>query len=154
MFSVRTIGVVCVQRKKGLGCADRAGNGRLIALFPMPLNHGEQNLGIPVSFQHQEFAGTDRCCRDSLGLAHLKRLNDLESLYLGSTQITDVGVAQLIHLSKLKRLGLGQTRITDEGLEHLRRLKNLKSLSLRQTAVSEEAISRFSAALPDCEILR
>lgn len=63
-------------------------------------------------------------------LEHLRRLNQVSTLYLGGTTITDVGMWQLKSLVKLAVLDVHDTKVTDEGVKKLQR------------------------ALPNCKIIR
>jgi hypothetical protein len=54
------------------------------------------------------------------GLAHLRRLNELELLSINRTQVTDAGLAHLKDLKGLKWLRVAGTRVTDAGVRELR----------------------------------
>jgi hypothetical protein len=53
-------------------------------------------------------------------LRHVASLEDLETLYLTGTQVTDVGLGMLARLSKLTLLDLGGTSTTDGARKRLR----------------------------------
>lgn len=59
---------------------------------------------------------------------HLRGLNNVTSLALSNTQVTDVGLVHLTGLTKLKQLNLAGTQVTDVGLNELKRA--LPSLSI------------------------
>ena len=62
---------------------------------------------------------------------HLSKLNNLQSLYLTSRNISDTVLQNLSKLTNLKLLFISCLQITDNGLEHLSRLTNLQSLTLK-----------------------
>ena len=100
-------------------------------------------------------------------LRKLKRLDELQVLYLMSPAINDDGLAELRALAKLEDLRIlrvygfessdeiespPQTiQVTDRGLEHLTSLTNLRILHLDETRVKHGA-QVLSDALPDCLI--
>ncbi len=73
----------------------------------------------------------------------LKELNNVVSLHLGSTDVTNKGLSHVADLNSLQRLHLEKTSITDLGLAHLKGLKNLSYLNLYQTAVSDEGLKHL-----------
>ena len=89
------------------------------------------------------------------GLAHLKGLKELRTLYLHRTQVTDTGLAHLKRLRELQTLDLGETQITDAGLAHLKGLKELQILGLRGCEqVTKEGLTDLRKALPNATIMR
>ena len=64
----------------------------------------------------------------------------------------DAGLAVLAGLDQLESLQLQQTEISDAGLDNLRKLAKLKTLDLTVTFVSPEAAKKLQAALPGCEV--
>jgi len=64
------------------------------------------------------------------GLQHFAAFQNLESVNLGYSQVTDVGMASLSGLTEMANLSLANTRITDTGLNALSNLTNLKELHL------------------------
>ena len=91
--------------------------------------------------------------------ATMQGIDNLSSLGIQNTQITDHGfrhVAELMHLRRLtiecwsSRKGnfIGvdprQFQITDAGLTHLRGLANLESLTLKDTAVTDAGLARLA----------
>ncbi len=60
--------------------------------------------------------------RDLSGLDQLQA-DDIDSLWLGRTEVNDAGLRHVARLSGLKFLDLSGTRITDEGIKHLGTLK-------------------------------
>lgn len=80
------------------------------------------------------------------------KAEDVHSLFLIGTKITDAGLQHLKGLKNLNSLDLSFTQVTSEGLQHLKRLKNLKSLKLKWTRVS--GVEDLRTALPECQIIR
>lgn len=87
-------------------------------------------------------------------LQYVARLENLQSLYLGSSvaTFTDDGLKYLAGLEKLETLSIEGRGITDAGLEHLRGLKKLKHLEVDGTAVTEAGAARLREVLPDLEV--
>jgi hypothetical protein len=77
------------------------------------------------------------------GLAHLKGLTNLQSLFLWGANVTDAGLEHLKGLTNLQSLNLSHTKITDAGLEHLKGLTNLQSLYLSNTQVTDDLQSPY-----------
>ena len=57
-------------------------------------------------------------------------------------------------MEQLRSLNLANTKVTDAGLVHIKRLPRLTELDLSGTAVSDAAIKDLKRAMPDLEILR
>jgi internalin A len=74
------------------------------------------------------------------GLAALRGLSQLETLYLVNTQLDDAGMEHIKHLTSLKTLQLGHTNITDAGMPALDSLTQLQTLSIANTAVSDAGL--------------
>lgn len=109
-------------------------------------------------------------------LAWLNQFDDLETLVLRNTRVTDGGMSCLANLPRLtyldlhgtrisdatlalvgaehdlQDLDLGETQITDAGVGHLRQLTRLRSLDLSGTKVSEAALASL-AKLPQLQWL-
>jgi hypothetical protein len=71
---------------------------------------------------------------------------------LTGTQVTDAGLEHLKRLGQLQLLYIGHTQVTDAGLEHLKGLSQLKQLSLGGTKVTKSGIKKLQQALPHCVI--
>jgi len=104
-------------------------------------------------------------------------LDDLVSIDLSATKITDIGASALAKASKLKMLRLSETSVsdaslevigslpeleslnlygtpvTDEGVKKLTGLKKLRKLYLWQTKVTEKGVEELKKALPECEVV-
>ena len=68
--------------------------------------------------------------------------------------MTDAGLVHLKRLTQLQQLYLERTKVTDAGLEHLKGLTQLRNLDLSQTEVTDEGVKKLQQALPNCEIER
>lgn len=77
-------------------------------------------------------------------LARLKGRSDVQSLSLGSTDVTDAGLVNLRDLTSLWKLTLTNTRISDQGLSHLRGLSQLRYLVLDQTQITDKGLAHLS----------
>ena len=64
----------------------------------------------------------------------------------------DAGLQHLKGLESLKILYLGSTKVSDAGLEHLKGLENLESLDLSYTNVTYNGVKKLQQALPNCKI--
>ncbi|HLH28156.1 MAG TPA: sigma-70 family RNA polymerase sigma factor, partial [Acidimicrobiales bacterium] len=75
------------------------------------------------------------------GVANLQGLENLTTLDLFDTRITD---ASLVHLAEwmpfLQELELSDTKVTDAGLLHLKGLKHLRRLDVRKTTITEAGV--------------
>lgn len=86
------------------------------------------------------------------GLSHLAGLSALKRLHLEKTKVSDAGLAHLSDLENLSYLNLYQTGVSDTGLSRLEGLKNLKNLYLWQTEVTPDGAAALKKALPECDI--
>jgi len=77
-------------------------------------------------------------------LAHVTRLTGLRTLVLGGTQVTDAGMAQLAGLTQLRGLNLRRTHVTDAGLVDIARMTKLQGLSLNDTQVTDEGLKQLA----------
>ncbi len=78
-----------------------------------------------------------------LGLKQLTGLGKLETLNLVCSNVTDIGLIHLEKLVRLRTLGLAGTQVTDVGLQHIEGLVQLENLDLSQTAVTDGGLSHF-----------
>lgn len=82
---------------------------------------------------------------DSL-LKQVARFGDnVVSLKLGSTQLTDEGAQQLTEFPNLRRLTMDDTKITDAAIEPLTSIVNLQHINLNGTAVTAKGLEKLSA---------
>lgn len=86
------------------------------------------------------------------GLLHLADLVTLKRLHLEKTSLTDAGLVHLAKLEQLSYLNLYQTGVTDAGLVHLKGLKNLRNLYLWQTEVTADGAESLQDSLPECDL--
>jgi F-box and leucine-rich repeat protein 14 len=94
---------------------------------------------------------TGPCITDA-GVAHFKRLVQLEHLDLFGHDVSDASVGILNAMTELQTLALSGHGFTDAGLEGLARLPKLRELRLFETAVSTNGIARVKARLPELQI--
>ena len=83
------------------------------------------------------------------------KMPSLKVLRLEGHRFTDQGLAHLKNLPKLNTLWINsqQSQITDEGLPCLHEMKSLESIGLQHLPVTEEGIAKLQATLPDAHIL-
>jgi|GEM_PF-1387084 len=74
------------------------------------------------------------------GLAALPPLNRLTELVLTGTRITGAGLEHLARHANITRLELDFTQVADEGLQHLQRLPHLQWLRLVSTPVTDAGL--------------
>jgi len=86
------------------------------------------------------------------GLKSIENLKNLRRLHLENTKIGDAGLSHLKNLSNLEYLNLYATHVTDSGLSELEGLKNLRALYLWQTKVTPDGAEKLKKALPQCQV--
>lgn len=119
--------------------ADAQGNVISIDLSETPVR--DSMLSAIAVFPHvQTINCTNADNITGSGLAALRGLSKLETLYLVHTQVDDAGLRHIRHLTSLKTLQLGHTKITDAGMPALDSLSQLQTLSIANTAVSDEGL--------------
>ncbi len=72
------------------------------------------------------------------------RLNDLTSLRLGRTTVTDKGIEHVAQLEQLERLSISSPHLTDRAMTHIAKLSNLKRLALYDAAVTDQGIAQLA----------
>jgi thiol-disulfide isomerase/thioredoxin len=78
------------------------------------------------------------------GMAHLKDIKSLETLFVGRSGVSDEGFKYLKGLGRLESLGLWSNgRITDKALEHIKGLKQLKSLRLDDAQITDKGLGKL-----------
>ena len=78
------------------------------------------------------------------GMAHLKDIKSLETLFIGRSGLSDEGLKYLKDLGQLESLGLWSNgRITDKALEHIKGLKQLKSLRLEDAQITDMGLGEL-----------
>jgi Leucine-rich repeat (LRR) protein len=83
---------------------------------------------------------TDRSCRMINKCTHLRELS------LSGTDISDEGIRNLRGLLALEDLRLSNTRVTDQSLEIIAKFPALKTLHLSRTKVTAEGLSHLRQA--------
>lgn len=116
---------------------------------PLSLDSGLAALKRLQNVISVHLGGTDVT---DVGLSHLAGLTSLKRLHLEKTKLSDAGLAQLAGLESLTYLNLYGTAVTDAGLKPLEGLKRLRSLYLWQTQATPEGTGKLQEALPDCDI--
>jgi internalin A len=86
------------------------------------------------------------------GLKELAALKALTTLNLSHTHVASCGLSELAALKGLADLDLSHTRVTDAGLKQLARLETLTALNLSHTKVTDSGLSEL-AALPNFTFL-
>ena len=87
------------------------------------------------------------------GLGYLEGLTQLKDLRLDGTGVTSAGLVHLRRLTQLTGLGLDGTAVTNAGLVHLQGLTQLKELRLKNTNVSAADAAEFKKIIPACQII-
>jgi hypothetical protein len=77
---------------------------------------------------------------NDVAVAPLKELTDLSALTLMSPQFTDAGLDNLKGLTNLTMLFLTSSKVGDKGLPSLKGLKNLQVLALSRTEVTDTGL--------------
>jgi hypothetical protein len=85
-------------------------------------------------------------------LKHIAQLEQLESLGLEQTNVTDDQLADLAGMERLRNLWLSGTAVSDAGLEHLKSVRSLQVLLLSDTLVSSEGAAKLRRTLPKCKV--
>lgn len=83
----------------------------------------------------------------------LRAFRNLETLYLGGTQITDWGLLHLIGLRNLKTLWLAETDVSDWGVRTLSHLTDLQELNIKGTQIGILGRSMLNQLLPSCKLI-
>jgi len=76
------------------------------------------------------------------GLARLRELDDLETLLIGGTKVTDEGLKNIESFSKLKKLSVFRTEVSDASLKSLGKLASLEVLLIGESRVTEEGAKK------------
>ena len=95
----------------------------------------------------------DRTPLTPAALAALRKLPQLRHLSLEhATGVDDQAVPVFLALEQLESLHLSGTAVTDAGLRQLSDLKHLKVLRVGGTAVTQEAVAQFQEGCPGCTV--
>jgi len=95
------------------------------------LQLNEVDLSLCKSFTDENLKGLNAC-------------QNIVSLNLSNTLVTDYGLRELPFWPELKTLHLGNTEVTDIGVEHFQKCKNLQYLMLYQTQVTDDGLTKFT----------
>jgi serine/threonine protein kinase/Leucine-rich repeat (LRR) protein len=96
------------------------------------------------------FANVDDSSLQSLAAIHPE---NLKTLSLSGTRVTDQGLTALRGFDRLVDLNLSGTQITDEGVKVLSSFAQLHELDLTRTRITNHAVSHL-AALPNLSVLK
>jgi hypothetical protein len=90
------------------------------------------------------------------GLEKLRPYRNLRQLFvIDNPSIGDEEVRAIaVHIDQLTTLSLDGTPITDTSLAYLASMRNLRRLAIRNTKVSDAAVTRLQKAKPDLVIYR
>lgn len=80
------------------------------------------------------------------GLAHLRTLRDLTTLYLYRTGVRGSGLAHLMDLPKLEAISLDYTELQDSGTKHLGNMSSLKWAALSNTRLTDASMPDIARA--------
>jgi len=87
-------------------------------------------------------------------LDHVKKLTELDALYLRQVRISDADVKRLASLPHLKSLIVGYSSITDEAVPSIASMKALRRIDLYGTQLTPQGIARLRESRPDLIIGR
>jgi uncharacterized membrane protein len=82
----------------------------------------------------------------------LAELQNLRVLYLNNTKVSDAGLKRLSRLSRLRVLSLVGTGVTDASIPVLTAFKKLTNLFLFQTGITKEGIGKLTGANGELKI--
>lgn len=86
------------------------------------------------------------------GLAKLAGMKQLKELRLDNTGISDAGLEHLKGLASLEYLNVYGSKVTDAGIQKLAGLSNLKALYVWQTGVTKAGVAQLRGKLPKAHI--
>ena len=84
----------------------------------------------------------------------MSKLHQLETLGLDSTPLQDHQLQHIVPLQNLQTLWLSHSKITDKGLRQLESMKQLRRVYVQGLDVSEETTDWFKKTLPKCRLYR
>ena len=89
----------------------------------------------------------------SAALGALRELPQLRHLSLEyAAQVDDKAIPLLLALEQLESLQLSGTSVTDDGLHQLAGLAHLKGLRIGGTGVTQQAVEKFRKRRPNCAV--
>jgi Leucine-rich repeat (LRR) protein len=86
------------------------------------------------------------------GIAHLRKMPQLEYVWLSDTGITDAGAAHLVGLKQLNNLVYSSTRVGHGAVPFLKQMTSLRHLNVVGTQMTAADIAELRQALPQCNI--
>lgn len=84
---------------------------------------------------------------------HIRHMKTLVNLYLPNTEVTDEGLRHLDGLSNLRVLYVNDLPITDHGLLHIVGLQDLAGLSLDRTRITDDGAAQHLSQLSNLKML-
>jgi Leucine-rich repeat (LRR) protein len=131
------------------GLKDLAGLTKLTELTLSESQLSDANLRVLREF------GLLHCLEQaSASRKRPKSVEEITSLALCRSPVTDMGLRELGALKNLTWLDVRDTRVTDMGLKELAGLKNLATLLLQGTRVTDAGVAELPRTLPKCTIKR
>lgn len=88
-----------------------------------------------------------------VGLKELTSLKNLSVLSLEGTEITNQGIKELVGFQRLTQLNLNDTKLTDRGIKAIGTLKHLTALSLGGTELTDVGLADLSDLKDNLTIL-
>jgi internalin A len=117
----------------------------LVALYIYDTDIDEKQLGQLLQKQKLlRMLWLSRTTISDSSLVRIGKLQDLHTLHLDATRITDKGLRSLIDLKYLFSLDLRNTDVSDSGLAEIKKLSNLGSLNLSGTKVTDAGILQLA----------
>lgn len=104
-----------------------------------PLPFGRTN----VAFKDQDLANL---------VPYMNAFSSFRTLRLVRTRVTDDGLAHLARLNRLETLHLESPSFTDVGISKLQSVSTLKHLIVACDAVTDDALIELQVAIPDLEV--
>jgi mono/diheme cytochrome c family protein len=87
------------------------------------------------------------------GMGVLSQLKNLSTLHLENSAATDAGLAHIASLERLQYINVYGTAITDAGLVHLEGMKHLRKLYVWKTKVSYDAAMALQKKIPGLQVV-
>ena len=84
---------------------------------------------------------------------HVRPMATLVNLYLTGSQVTDAGLQHLVGLDKLRVLYVNDLPITDDGLADVAKITGLAGLSLDYTQVTDAGLQDHISKMPNVKML-
>jgi hypothetical protein len=84
--------------------------------------------------------------RKLIGDERMKVFDDVDTISVHGTQLTDASLKTIVSLHEVKSIDLSDSQITDEGLSHVQTLTNLTNVGLVGTRITGAGLIHFKAA--------